>query len=90
MLTQQNDIIRKLPEPNIQKEIVKTEKGYQIVLKTDKLARNIFLSVNGDGFFSDNYFDLLPGEEKRITFFSKEISDSFEKELKVISIFDTL
>jgi len=79
-----------LPEPNIQKKIVKTEKGYQIILKTDKLARNIFFSVNGDGFFSDNYFDLLPGEEKRITYIPEQASDSFEKELKVISLFDTL
>ncbi len=80
----------KLPEPNIQKEIVKTTDGYQIILKTDKLAKNVFLSIDGNGFFSDNYFDLLPGEEKRITFISKWVTDSFGKELKVISLVDTL
>ncbi len=79
-----------LPEPNIQKEIVKTEKGYRIILKTDKLAKNVFLSIDGDGFFSDNYFDLLPGEEKRITYIPERVDVSFERELKVISVFDTL
>ena len=78
-----------LTEPNIQKEIVKTEHGYRIILKTDKLAKSIFLSVDGDGFFSDNYFDLLPGEDKQITYISERATDSFERELKVISIFDT-
>ncbi|MCD4684229.1 MAG: glycoside hydrolase family 2 protein [Bacteroidales bacterium] len=80
----------KLPKPNIQKEIIKTTDGYQIVLKTDKLARNVFLSVDGDGFFSDNYFDLMPGEGKRITYIPEQAIDSFESEIKVISIFDTL
>jgi len=79
-----------LPDPNINKEIVKTEEGYQITLKTDRLAKNVFLSVDRDGFFSDNYFDLLPGEEKRITFISKWVTDSFGKELKIISLVDTL
>jgi len=79
-----------LPEPNIQKEIIKTEKGYQIVLKTDKLAMNVFLSVDRDGFFSVNYFDLLPGEVKRITYIPDKEIDSFESEIKVVSIFDTL
>ncbi|MCD4730079.1 MAG: hypothetical protein K8R74_05740 [Bacteroidales bacterium] len=78
-----------LPEPGIQKEIIKIEKGYQIILKTDKLAKNVFLSVDGEGFFSDNYFDLLPGEEKRITYIPEQATGSFEKELKVISLVDT-
>ncbi|MCD4664878.1 MAG: glycoside hydrolase family 2 protein, partial [Bacteroidales bacterium] len=78
-----------LPEPNIQKEIVKTEKGYQIILKTDKLAKNVFLSIDEDGFFSDNYFDLLPGDNKRVSYISEQSTDSFESDLKTISIFDT-
>jgi len=41
------------------------------------------------GFFSDNYFDLLPGEEKQLVFKSNKLKDSFEKELKVISLADT-
>jgi len=78
-----------LPEPNIQKEIVKTEEECQVNLKTDKLAKNVFLSINKEGHFSDNYFDLLPGEEKQLVFKSNKLKDSFEKELKVISLADT-
>lgn len=44
----------------------------ELVIETDYFARSITLSgdENGDNFgwqFSDNYFDLLPGEAKRIT-----------------------
>ncbi|RLD52699.1 MAG: glycoside hydrolase family 2 protein [Bacteroidetes bacterium] len=76
-------------EPSIQQEITKTENGYRLILKTDKLAKNVFLSVDGDGFFSDNYFDLLPGESKEIRFVPEGEIVGFEKELKVITLFDT-
>jgi beta-mannosidase len=38
-----------------------TEKGYRLTISSDKLAKNVFLDTpEGKGFFSDNYFDLLP------------------------------
>ena len=79
-----------LPKPNIQKEILKTVEGYHITLKTDKLAKNVFLSINEDGHFSDNYFDLLPGEEKRLIFKSRKLTDLVEKDFNIISLVDTL
>jgi beta-mannosidase len=78
-----------LPIPDIQKEINRVEDGYQITLNTNKLAKNIFLSIPVDGHFSDNYFDLLPGEEKELLFKGSKPINSFEKELKVISLKDT-
>jgi beta-mannosidase len=42
---------------------------YQVTLKSKTLAREVWLSLaQGDGFFGDNYFDLLPGETKVLTF----------------------
>jgi beta-mannosidase len=36
-------------------------------LKTDKLAKNVYLQIEDEeGFFSDNYFDMLPGEKVTI------------------------
>lgn len=78
-----------LPVPNIQKEIFKVDTGYQITLKTDRLAKNVFLSIDADGYFNDNYFDLLPGEELQLFFSTTKFIDSFEKELKVISLVET-
>ncbi|HWU49827.1 MAG TPA: glycoside hydrolase family 2 protein [Asticcacaulis sp.] len=40
-----------------------------IALTTDALAKNLYLSFDDmDGVFSDNYFDLLPGETAVVTF----------------------
>jgi beta-mannosidase len=33
-----------------------------------KLARDVYLTDAADGFFSDNYFDLLPGETATVSF----------------------
>lgn len=72
---------------------LKTEKldngKYNILLSCDVLAKNVFVEAeNTDGFFSDNYFDMLPGREYKInysteneaiipTFKIKELSNSF-------------
>ncbi len=76
-----------LPSPHIQKEITKTKNGYSIVLKTDKLAKNVFLSIDGDGFFSDNYFDLLPGKEKKVDLI--RYKDTTDINMKTNTLFNT-
>lgn len=75
-----------LPEPLISKSIAETNEGFLIELSTDKLAKNLFLSNGHDDFFSDNYFDLLPGETRKI--FCKSGSDlqTFEKHLKITTL----
>jgi len=59
----------KLIKPNIG---IKTHKnGNEIVisLDTDVLAKNIHITFpDAEGLLSDNYFDLIPGEQKRLTF----------------------
>ena len=47
---------------------VKQKKGYcEVTLKADKLARDIFIEVPVQGVrFSDNFFDLLPGQKKKV------------------------
>jgi beta-mannosidase len=42
---------------------------FQVTLKSKTLARAVCLTrTGGEGFFADNYFDLLPGETKVVTF----------------------
>ncbi len=59
----------KLEEPGLQ---LKSEKVFDkifLFLRSNKLAKNVYLDHPGqDGFFSDNFFDLLPGEEKIVIF----------------------
>ncbi len=56
-----------LPVPKVKFTIEPAEKGFTISLSTDKLARNVYLQTGDEeGFFSDNYFDLLPGQETTV------------------------
>jgi beta-mannosidase len=78
-----------LPIPKIDSSIKKAKEGAEIILKTDKLAKNVYLTSETEGFFSDNYFDLLPGECKKIKFSCKENSFDYKKDIKIISLTDT-
>lgn len=57
-----------LTAPKVEYTAEPAEGGFKLILKTDKLAKNLYLTIGDEeGFFSDNYFDLLPGEEQSIT-----------------------
>ena len=56
----------------------------------EEFAKDVYLSTDEiEGFFSDNYFDLIPGVAKRITFQPKNKIDGIEGKIKVISLFDS-
>ncbi|MBS2211475.1 glycoside hydrolase family 2 protein [Carboxylicivirga mesophila] len=79
-----------LPKPSISTKVEKVAKGYQITISTDKLAKNLYLSYDeAEGWFSDNYFDLLPGESKTIVFETKEDINDLQKQLLVRTLQDT-
>lgn len=79
-----------LPTPTVKTEVSKVANGYQLVITTDKLAKNIFLEVPGkEGFFTDNYFDLLPNKKATIVFETKENIENFKSKLKVRTLRDT-
>jgi len=56
---------KKMPEAYID--------GNDVVLKADSYVHSVML--DGDCFFEDNYFSMLPGEEKRVRFEKEGISD---------------
>jgi len=56
-----------LPKPELKSEVSGGEKGiFAVKLTSNKLARAVFLH-GVEGFFEDNYFDLLPGETVTVT-----------------------
>jgi beta-mannosidase len=66
----------KLQKANVQFENEKTGNGYKIKLTTDYLAKNLYLRFdNPDVKVSDNYFDLVPGEEKVVEVYTDEEID---------------
>jgi beta-mannosidase len=59
----------KLKIPTISTTVVPEKEGCILILKTDVLAKNIYLNDKGiEGSYTDNYFDLLPGETKKVYF----------------------
>lgn len=79
----------KLEKPEITRKIVRNAKGYAVTLTTNKLAKNVYLFSEMDGRFSDNYFDLLPGEPVTVTFTSEKDINDFESKLAITSLFDS-
>ncbi len=64
--------------------------GYAVTLTTDRFARAVCLKTKGiKDFFADNYFDLLPGEERTITVRTTKSLAQFRQELEIASLGDT-
>ncbi|WP_026473621.1 beta-mannosidase [Alkaliflexus imshenetskii] len=67
----------------------KSAKGYEVTVSADYLARHVLLSVDGvSGWWSNNYFDLIPGESQTVTFETNESIADFEKRLRIVSLAD--
>jgi beta-mannosidase len=78
-----------LPNVNIKMQVQAVNDGFNLILESDKLAKNVLLQTEAEGFFSDNYFDMLPGERRTILFKTKRIIDTPEKAFSVKSLEDT-
>ena len=80
-----------LPLPTVKSKIERTAQGYAITLETDVLAKNVWLSYEGhqDGFFSDNYFDLFPGEEVTVRLTNTDKVGDLEGKLVIRTLADT-
>ena len=80
-----------LPNVDISFEIFESKDNYEIILKSQNLAKNVFISSILTGNFSDNYFDLLPGDKKIIFIDKNGFKDFklFKSSVKVISLRDT-
>jgi beta-mannosidase len=80
-----------LPSPHVTTVAAKTRDGFTATLKSDKFARDVYLSAEGlDGFFTDNYFDLIPGREVKVEFRARRPIklDEFRSRLKARSLAD--
>ncbi|MBW8881918.1 MAG: glycoside hydrolase family 2 protein, partial [Asticcacaulis sp.] len=62
-----------LPEPKLNHAMKTDGRDIVVTLAADKLVKNLYLSLDagegqGNGKFSDNYFDILPGETATVRF----------------------
>lgn len=80
----------KLPTAHISKTIVPNGNGVNITLSSDRLAKNVYLSLDEvEGFFSDNFLDIKPGEEVTVNFSGNISASDFDKKVKIIQLADT-
>jgi beta-mannosidase len=78
----------KLLDPQIKTEI--SEKGdlVEISLKATNLAKNVFLHAEGiNGQFSDNYFDILPGQEVTVSIPRRDVTSDLKSTLKILNLY---
>jgi beta-mannosidase len=81
----------KLTDPGITFDVSETGSVYEVTLTCTALAKNVFLTAEGfDAQFSDNFFDVLPGEEIRVTFPKSRTLEEFEDKLKVTHLQQTM
>ena len=79
-----------LKHPEYLKNITKTNSGFSIELTTNTLAKNVYLTCSdNNGFFDDNYFDLIPGIPRTITVKTQLQQEEFERSLKIMSLVDS-
>lgn len=78
-----------LPDPEFEYKIEKDSGLWVVILSSTVLIKSVYLEFEDlEGNFSDNFFDLLPGAEKQVSFPRAENSTDQPK-LKVMSIRDT-
>jgi len=79
----------RLPQPEIRANVEAAGNGYRLTLQSSQIAREVYLSFGDfDAKFSDNYFDLLPGESVQIEVTSKASLDQLRQAMKVVSLYD--
>jgi len=88
------DKIKNLLLPKTHPEISykQIKDGIEISISSDKLIKNIYFSLDKtEGHFSDNYFDIVPGETKTIKFISDKNIDlnKFKSEIVILNLSDT-
>lgn len=78
-----------LPKVSVISNVREDNGSFVLELTSPKLVKNLYLSLeSGDGFFSDNYFDILPGEKAIVSFTPSGNMDleTFKKNLKMMKL----
>ncbi len=71
------------------KEVTAVEGGYNIRLTSPSLLKNVCLSLDTEGVFSDNYFDVVPTQTYNVFLKTKASLEEVNKGLKIKSLVDT-
>ena len=80
-----------LEDPGLVVDVKQKTETFEITLSSKKLAKNVFLSTTlSTDHFSDNYVDVLAGEEVVVHFPSTVSLEDFKNDLKIVHLFETM
>lgn len=76
-----------LPRTKVYSRLKVTDGRCELILSSPQLAKDVFVQVPYQGArFTDNFFDLLPGEKRRIIITSPEIKAGTKPAVKITHI----
>jgi len=79
-----------LPDPKIRTEFETVTDGTRIIINTSSFAKNVYIiSSLATTRFSDNFFDMLPGEEKEVLAYHSPVSKAPESIFRIVTVRDT-
>jgi beta-mannosidase len=78
-----------LAVPKIDLITIPIPEGFKVRLTSDVLVKNAFLSTGITGVFTDNYFDLLPGQMYEVQFRTRYTGKDLPEKIKIKSLVDT-
>jgi beta-mannosidase len=74
----------KLPASEIIFDVRDETKGITLNIQSDKLIKNLYLYSDEEMFFSNNYFDLIPGEVETVYCGTSINKEEFGKKIKYL------
>ncbi|HTV58320.1 MAG TPA: glycoside hydrolase family 2 protein [Verrucomicrobiae bacterium] len=78
-----------LPIPSVTSALSQSGDAYTLKLSSNVFARDVYVSLGDyDATYSDNYFDLLPGQSVEITIKSPATLDQLRSALKIMTLAD--
>jgi len=83
----------KLLPPEISTAVKKQKSGYLITVSAKNLARAVVLrTTNIEGYFEDNFFDILPGGQRQVRFVTraKLTAPQLQQALSVESLYELM
>lgn len=79
-----------LPKADIRYKVKPMDGKYEVTLSSKQLARDVFIEIPVQGArFTDNFFDLLPGQTKKVIITSDQLKKNENVEIKIRQLSDT-
>ena len=81
---------QELPKTEIRYKVKPMDGKYEVTLSARQLARDVFIEIPVQGArFTDNFFDLLPGQTKKVIITSDKLKKNEKVDITIKQLSDT-